>query len=175
MPEPDSLPAAGSAAPPKAQKSGWVLFAVLLGVYLLIKIQGWAFAYGARTLQRQLEELRPALSAMALSEQLKGTIRSYEEGVRQIRQRHLAGADLLKDFSRLPSSFVLDQVELRPDTLRISGNLLAGSRAPEAALVVWAGTLSEWGSRIRIRKIVPFPEEPGRWQFELQVESRGKR
>ena len=169
MPEPVTAPAPETAAPRRNRKS-WILPAVLLGIYLLIKVQGWIFASGARTLERQLEELRPVLSAMALSEQLKGTIKSYEEGARQIRQRHLPGELLLRDLSHLPASFVLDHVELRSEAVRISGSFLAGVRNPETALVLWAQTLRGLGSRVWIRKLVPLQANPGRWQFELQLE-----
>lgn len=159
--------------PERTRRSGWILPAILLGVYLLIKVQGWAFAYEAGILQRQLDELRPALSAMALAEQLKIALKAYEEGIRQIRRQHLPGPILLKDLTHLPASMVLERVELSPRTLRIRGTFLAGIRPPEKVLVPWAERLRSLGPALRIRKIAPSPEEPGRWQFELQVEDVG--
>lgn len=172
-------------------RPGWVLGGILLAVYLGIKLQGWGYARQAASLERQIEELRPGLSAIVLSEQLENTRRACEEiGVR-VRQLDLKTGRLVSELSELPASITLTKVELRsrlslpvPGTLsvpaegpgvrsqhgiRIQGTLLPGARDPETVLVQWAHTLREEGGRVFIQKLAPSFETPGLWEFDLEV------
>ena len=170
----------------------WVLPVLLLGIYFLIKLQGWGYARQVAQLTRQLEDLRPSLSAWVLSEQLEETRRACGEVAERVRQLDLHSSRLLEQMSQLPSAITLEK--LRVDTrlslpvsgtfavvkgeppirsaqsLRIIGSVQPGVRNPEEILVLWAETLSFPGSRVRILNLIPSLEAPGLWAFEVQME-----
>lgn len=149
---------------------GWALPAVLLAVYLLIKLQGWGYARGVHSLQQQLNELRPALSTKAFLEQCKATVRAYEEISHQIRRRDQAAGALLEILSMMPASVTLERLEGRsPGTIRLQGFVLAGQRPPESILVPWAERLAQAGDvRVRIRGLIPSVRGAGFWNFEVE-------
>lgn len=172
-------------------KPSGVLGGILLAVYIAIKLQGWGYARQAMSLQRQLEELRPGLSAIVLAEQLEKTRRACEEVASRTRQLGLKTSRLFTRLSNLPASITLTDLELRsrlslpvPGTFsisaggpgvrsahdtRIRGTLLPGARDPEGVLVRWAQTLRSNGGSVVIQKLAPSFETPGLWEFDLEI------
>lgn len=159
---------------PKAVRSRWFLPSLLLGVYLFLKLQGWLYARNAADLERQLEELRPALAARVQYEQLEKTRQACLQARDRVGQIHLDGEKLLVGLSaQMPASITLRQIQLRADEgLRITGTVLPGIRTPESVLVPWAQKLQALQPRIRVQELVPLSEIPGAWSFELQGEAR---
>ncbi len=154
----------------RVRLKGWFLPAVLLAVYLLIKLQGWGYARQVHSLQQQLDELRPALSTKVFLEQCKATVRAYEGIADQIRRRDQGGVALLEMISMAPPSVTLERLEAHTSgMIRLQGFLLAGQRPPESVLVPWAGRLAQGGEAgIRIRKLAPSVRGAGFWDFELE-------
>lgn len=174
------------------RRGGWVLPAVLLAIYLLIKLQGWGYARQSQELERDLNRLRPALSAMVLAQQLERTQQACAGITRQVRRLDLKNAALLEQLSRLPASITLTRLENRtrlkvplqevftaaqgrPEArlqagLRVQGTLRAGVRDPESVLVRWAGSLQGSGNGVKIRRLFPSPRDPDSWIFEMVLE-----
>ena len=172
-------------------RPSWILGGLLLLVYVVIKLIGWGYAWQAASLERQLKELRPGLSAIVLSEQLENTRRACQEITNRVRQLDLKTSRLVAQFSGLPASITVSKVELRsrltlpvPGTFsisvegpgvrsqhgtRIQGTLLPGVRDPETVLVQWAHALRQEGGRVVIQKLAPSFETPGLWEFDLEV------
>lgn len=188
--KPAAPPAASARRPPKP---GWILGGLLLAVYAGIKLLGWGCARQAMSLERQLEELRPALSAIVLAEQLENTRRACQEVASRTRQLDVKTSRLFAQLSSLPASITLTGLELHsrlslpvPGTFsvpaqgpgvrsahdtRIRGTLLPGVRDPETVLVRWAQTLQAEGSRVVIQKLAPSfePMDLGLWEFDLEI------
>lgn len=152
---------------------GWVLPALLLGIYAIIKLQGWAYARQAQQLQRQLDGLRPALSAKVAQEQAELLRDHYRQALEQLGQADVRGGWLLQEISKdLPVSVTLERIERSaPRSLRAQGTCVPGIRPPETVLVLWAQRLREAGLGVRIRRLVPSARWPGMWTFEVQVEN----
>lgn len=153
---------------------GWVLPAVLLvlGIYVIFKLQGWAYARQAQHLQRQLDGLRPALSAKVAQEQAELLRDRYRQALGQLGQADVRGGWLLQEISKnLPVSITLERIERRtPRSLRAQGTCVPGIRPPEAVLVLWAQKLRREGLHVRIHRLVPSARGSGMWTFEVQVE-----
>lgn len=150
-------------------RSRWFLPSILLGIYLFLKLQGWIYARGAADLERQLKEIRPALSAQVQREQLEKTRQACQQASEQVGQIHLDGAKLLQWFSEhLPASITVRRIHLRAGRgLVIEGILFPGVRSPESVIVPWAQKLQILQPNLRIREMAPFSEMPGAWSFEL--------
>jgi len=173
----------------RQRRSGWVLLVALLIPYLLIKLQAWSCANQAKQLEQELNRLRPALSAMVLSEQLKKTQSACAEITVQVRRMDLKNARLLEQLSHLPPSITLNRLENRARLkvplhqlfsgaaseaplqadLWMEGALLPGIRNPELVLVRWAQSLQVSGMEISIRRLAPSPRTPDIWLFELNL------
>lgn len=151
--------------------SPWFLPSLLLGIYLFLKLQGWIYARGGSDFKRQLDELRPALSAKVQQEQLEKSRQACLQASESLQKIHQDGARLLIWFSQhLPASVTLRRVELRADQgLRIQGTLLPGIRSAESVLVSWAQRIQPLQPGIRIQDLVPSSETPGAWSFELRA------
>ncbi len=148
----------------------WVLPSILLGIYLFLKLQGFLYARAAAGLERQLDELRPALSTKALYEQLDLTRQAYTQASEKIGRMDLKGDELLRWLSEhLPASMTLSRVRLNPDReLQMEGVLLPGVRDPEAVLVGWARQLQKIRPRVRVLSFSPSVELDGAWNFQLE-------
>lgn len=148
----------------------WLLPSLLLGVYLFLKLQGWIYARSAADLERQLDELRPALAVKALSEQLQKARPAYVEAVEKIQQMDLKGAEFLKQLSQdLPVSITLRHVQIRPDRgLSIDGVVLPSMRDPEGVVAGWAQTLRPVWPKIRVWNLRPSVGAPEKWEFHLE-------
>ncbi len=158
----------------KGKHSGWILPGILIGFYLVIKLQGWAAAQEVKSLERQLAEIRPGLSAIVLAEQLENTKRACEEVASRVRRLDLQNGQLLARIFGLPASITLSKVEMRSRlslrVTRIQGTLLPGAREPETVLVQWVEPLRRQGAKVVIQKLSLSFETPGVWEFDLEVE-----
>ncbi|GEM_PF-3329716 len=177
---------------PPAQKrpAGGVLLLLLLIPYLFLKFQALGYARETKRLEQELDKLRPALSAMVLSEQLKKTEQVCAEISAQVRRLDLRNGRLLDQLSRLPASITLDEVENRARLkvplgrlfstesqseaplqvdLWMQGRLLPGIRDPEGVLVRWAQSLQTEGTQVQIRRLTPSPGDQSVWLFELRL------
>jgi len=152
---------------------GWIVLGILLAIYLIVKFQTWLFVHQTRALERQLEALRPALSAIALSKQLNQTVQAYQQAVHQIRSHDAFGLAWIETLTRLPASITLDRVEVTRHGAYLVGSLTPGVRSPEAVLVRWVQTLMDLGTRATVSRLVPDEDEADRWLFEVQL-SRGR-
>ncbi len=165
------------------RRAGWVLPGILLAIYIFFKLQAWSYARQAAQLEKDLNHLRPTLSAIVLSGQLERALQACQEVSDQVRWLDLQNGRLLEQISKLPASITLDRLENRarlkgplwPEPhlqtgLRIQGTLAAGIRDPESVLVRWAQSLQSDGMNVRIPRLVPSPRDPTLWSFELYLE-----
>jgi len=157
--------------PPKKQRStGWTLVLILLGLYLLLKAQGWWYGFQVERLHRERAQLRPVLSEIVQAEQLRVTETAYAQAFQQIRQMALEGSAVLQDLSRhVPPSVTIEQVDAASG-LTIQGSVIPGIRTSEAALLPWAEKMRAARTAVRVRKLLPDSRTPGLWHFELKVE-----
>ena len=174
-----------------SRRSGWALPAVLLVIYLLIKLQAWGYARHAHELEAELNRLRPALSARVLAQQLERAQQACAEITQLVRRLDLKNGALLEQLSHLPPSITLTRLENRARLkiplqeiftapgqpaphlqagLRIQGTIQAGVRDPESVLVRWAESIQGWGNSVKIRKLSPSPRDPDFWTFEMVLE-----
>lgn len=158
-------------APTRKRPIGWILVGLLLGLYLIIKLQGWGYARHVRELESQLDQLRPALSAIVLYGQLKTVRQACLNLTQQVQTLDLKGAELVERLSRdVPPSITVEEIHLRsPDDLSIWGRVWPGVRPMEQVLVSWAGTFQTAGNRIRIRDLAPPADDPHAVQFLVEV------
>ena len=172
------------------RRSNWALPTLLLVVYFFLKLQAWGYATQAKQLEQEINRLRPALSAMVLSEQLTKTQETCEKLSQQVRGLDLKSGRLLEALSQLPPSIVLDRFQNRARLnvplhrifsgamaeaplqmdLWVEGRLFPGIRNPEQVLVRWAQFLQTAGAEAKIKRLTPSPKEAGAWIFELQLE-----
>lgn len=150
--------------------SRWFLPSILLGIYLFLKLQGWLYARGAADLERQLDEVRPALSTKALYEQLDLTHQIAVQAAQKVWGMDIRAERLLRWFSeQVPASITLRRVRVSAEGgLQIEGTLLPGTRDPEAVLVRWAQRLQQIQPRVRIWGFSPSMEREGVWNFQLE-------
>lgn len=152
---------------------GWIIAAILLGMYLVIKLQGWVYARQAQELERQLAQLRPALSAIVLHEQMTKIRQACLELSGEIRQMGFEAGPLLERLSRqVPASVTLDTLEVDfTGRLKVQGRVWVGIRPVEAVLVPWAERFRADGrSRVRIQRLAPAGGDRRILQFEMQME-----
>jgi Tfp pilus assembly protein PilN len=149
---------------------GWTLALVLLILYFFFKIQGWYYAFQVSRLSDKIIELRPSISAIIRSEQVKSTAAAYEKAFQQVRQESLEAVPFLKELSTdMPASVTLLSVDFDDEMgLVIEGTIIAGVRSPEEALLPWAARLQGPKMEVRIRRLFPEPQLPGVWRFELK-------
>ncbi len=155
----------------KRRPSGWVIGAILLVFYFVLKIQSWSIGMRVIKLEKELEGLRPAVSSMIQSERTEDLCGAYSQVFQQIRQRDLEGARLLTWFSQeLPPSVTIEKLEAHAAIgLRVRGNFIPGIRNPEATLVFWARKLGGAGYPVSIRELFPDSKVPGLWHFEMRT------
>lgn len=147
----------------------WVLPSILLGIYLFLKLQGFLYARAAAGLERQLDELRPALSTKALYEQLDLTRQVAVQAAEKIWATDIRGDRFLTWLSeRVPASITLRRVRMSAGSLQIEGTLLLEAGDPETMLVQWAETLQQLQPRVRIWGFSPSMEREGAWNFQLE-------
>lgn len=176
-------PAPPADLPVHKRRSSWVLPGVLLAVYIFFKLQAWSYTRQAAQLEKDLNQLRPTLSAIVLSGQLEHTLQACQEVSDQVRRLDLQNGRLLEQISKLPASITLDRLGTRarlkgplwPEPrlqvgLKVQGTLAAGIRDPESVLVRWAQSLQSDGMSVRIPRLVPSPRDPTLWFFELYLE-----
>ena len=174
------------------RRSSWALPAILLAIYIFIKLQAWGYTRQAAQLEKDLNQLRPTLSAIVLSGQLENTLQACQKVSGQVRRLDLQNGQLMEQISKLPASITLDRLENRarlkvplqgvfslevgrPEPrlqtgLRIHGTLASGIRDPESVLVRWAQSLQSDGVNVRIPRLVPSPQDRALWSFELYLE-----
>ena len=183
-------PLAAETAPKR--RARWVLPTLLLIGYFFLKLQAWNYVQQANQLERELNELRPALSAKILSSQLERTEKACRKISGQVRQLDLQNGQLLQQLSKLPASIALERLEnrtrlrvplrgafsvegARPEPylrsgLSIQGTLMPGSRDPESVLARWAQSLQSDGMTVQVRRLIPVPRNPAARSFELYLE-----
>ena len=150
---------------------GWTLSGILLVLYLIVKIQAWGYGFQVARLDRKLQQLRPALSAIILADQMKLSQEIYAKAFNQICQMDIEGNRLLQEISRqIPPSVTLEKLDLDPQMgLRIQGAVQSGGLSLEAVLLPWAKELQAHGELVQIRQLPPSPRDPGLWRFELKM------
>ena len=158
---------------PRRRRMGWVLPAFLLAVYLLLKLQGWGYARSAKNLERQLDEIRPSLAAIVLTEQLESSRQAYLKLSDQLQKSDLQGTRVLERLSALPASVTLERLEIhsRPNRrILLVGSFFPGPRNPEQLLVWWAQKVKSPTAAVSIRKLAPLSGSDGGWVFEVEVQ-----
>ena len=151
---------------------GWVLATVLLGLYLILKIQAWWYEAMASSLERRLSDLRPVLSAIILQGRLEDTLKASHQAFDQIRRLDLEGGRFLQELSKeVPASVTLSHLEINPRLgARLQGAVLPGIRPPEEVLLSW---IQRWqGTRrynVQVRELNPDRQDASLWHFELNL------
>ncbi|MDO8730623.1 MAG: hypothetical protein Q7J69_05550 [Candidatus Omnitrophota bacterium] len=186
----ETPPPVAPAAPKR--RSGWLLLVLLLLPYVFLKFQALSYARQAAQMEKELDQLRPALSARVLSEQLENTRRACQQVSDQVRRLDLRNGEFLEQLSNLPASITLERIESRaglkiplqgvfsvqanrPEprlqtSLKVQGVLSAGIRDPEWVLARWAQSLQGDGMNVHLRRLVPSAQGPALWSFELYLE-----
>jgi len=150
---------------------GWSLFGILLGLYFIVKILAWGYGFQVARLDRKLQHLRPALSAIILADQMKLSKEIYAKAFDQICQMDIEGNRLLQEISRqIPPLVTLEKLDLDPQMgLRIQGAVQPGGSSFEEVLLPWAKELQAHGETVQIRQLDPSPRNPALWRFELKM------
>ena len=157
--------------PSQKQPGNWTLPLFLLGVYLLIKIQGWNYGFRAADLEQQMQHLRPILSAIVLSEQMESTQAGLAQVCGKIEGLDLQGGQFLQRLSRaVPMEITLEKIEMDPDGLQIQGTLRPGARPAEETLALWAKQLGENGHPVQVQQLAPDPKTQEVWHFQLKTQ-----
>ena len=151
---------------------GWTIAWILLGLYLILKLQGWWFGFQAAALEKELKGLRPAISQIVLGEQLKTSCINCTQALDEIRATDLDGALRLEQLSKnLRPSVTLEELELHPMLgSRLWGVVLPGSRSPEKSIHPWASSLRRAQVDVEIRDLVLDKKVPRLWHFEVKAE-----
>ncbi|MBI3333030.1 MAG: hypothetical protein HYZ93_02940 [Candidatus Omnitrophica bacterium] len=154
---------------------GWTLVWILIGVYFLIKLQGWNYGMRVQGLERQMEGLRSGLSSIILYKQMESNYQICSQALGQIRGSDLGGGRLLEQLSReTPPSVTVERLALDArSALTIQGSLWAGIRDPEGPMVQWVSRLRAGGVPVRIRGLTLDAQRPEVWHFELVSEPGG--
>lgn len=143
---------------------------ILLGVYFLIKLQGWNYGFRAMNLEKQLEHLRPTLSAIVLSEQLESTRAGLTQVLDKIGGLGLQGGPFLQQLSKnLPAEITLEKMEVSAEGLQIHGTLRPGAHTAEETLALWAKQLEENWHSVQVQELVPDPKTQEVWHFQLKA------
>lgn len=148
----------------------WTLPAVLLGVYLFLKLQGWNYGFRAMGLERQMEQMRPALSAIVLSEEMERSRRGYLDLFGRIGGLDIQGSRLLQRLSRnQPVSVTVERVEAGPQEIRIQGVLKPGVLPPEEVLSRWDRRMGEAWRDVQVQDLAQEDPIEGIWRFRLKA------
>ncbi|MBI3318955.1 MAG: hypothetical protein HYZ90_07465 [Candidatus Omnitrophica bacterium] len=150
---------------------GWTIAGILLGLYFLLKLQGWWFGFQSGQLRRELENLRPTLTQIHLRHELEKTAQACSRAFDLIQQLDFQGSQLLTLLSKEVAPSVTLQ-ELRVDStgpLKVRGTLEAGIRSPEETLIFWARRIQPLWQSIRITRFSEDTQSPGLWRFDMEV------
>lgn len=156
---------------PKRGSPAWILTWLLIGLYFLLKLQGWWYASQAHPLEKQLNQLRPTLAKLIQYDHLENTRKACRQAFDDVRQMDLQGSQILERISRsLPPSITLNQMEVNPRIgMKVHGSLVTGIRSPEETLFVWLRKLQESDFSVQVKELMPDPQGPGLWRFELEA------
>ena len=156
----------------KRRSGGWLLGLLLLA-YFILKIQSFVYSRATHDLEKELNALRPALSAAALQEHLQSNREVYRNVFEQIRRKRVPAERLFSHFSEtLPVSVTIREYTFFSSSdLAISGDFYPGAREPEEALITWLQPFQMALMRIQIRSAYPISDGSGRWQFEIEVKN----
>lgn len=156
---------------PKRGSPGWVLTWILIGLYFLLKLQGWWYAAQVRQLERQLDRLRPTIARIIQYDHLEVTRQACLTAFDQVRRMDLGGGKILEQISRnLPASLTLTRMEVDPQWgIKASGSLVTGDRSPEETLFVWLYRLQKSDFSVRVKELMPDPQLAGFWRFEVEA------
>lgn len=167
----------------RKRRFGWLLLVLLLIPYVFLKFQALSYSRQVAQMEKELDQLRPALSARVLSEQMEDTRRAFQEVSDQVRRLDLRNGEFLEQLSKLPASITLERIESRahlkgplwPEPhlqtgLKIQGVLSPGIRDPESVLARWAQSLQGDGMNVHLRRLIPSAQDPALWSFELYLE-----
>ena len=149
---------------------GWTLALILVILYFGLKVQAWWYEFQSQVLGDQIIQMRPGLSAIIQSRQIKAAGKAYQEVFEQVRAAELDGTSFLQKISfEVPPSVIVLNLELRQlGEFAIEGVVMAGVRSPEEALLPWANRLQGKNFRVKIRKLFPDSQMQGLWRFELK-------
>ena len=143
-------------------------FTLLLVIYLVLKLQGWNYGFRAHRMEKDLEQLRPVLSQIILSEQLKSHRDQFQQLFSQIEQLDMKGGRLLTWFSNeLPAQVTLEKLQVEPGRLQIEGTLTPGIQDPEQFLDQWAQRLQADWPQVKVQSLVPDSQRSGGWRFQI--------
>ena len=155
--------------PSEKQPGNWTLPLVLLGIYLLLKLQGWNYGFRAADLERQLEQLRPTLSAIVLSEQLESAKAGLTQVCEKVGRLDIQGSQFLEQLSRtVPVEITLEKIEMGAQELQIHGVLKPGARPAEEVLALWMKQWKGNGHPVQVQELTPDRQTPEIWRFQLK-------
>ncbi len=148
----------------------WVLPAVLLGVYLFLKLQGWSYGFRANSLEQQLEQIRPVLSAIVLAEQMESVRRAYAELCDKAGRLDIKGSRFLQQLSRSqPAVVTIERIEVTPEEIQVHGILRSGIQSPEEILSRWNRRMGESWREVQVQGLAPDSQAEGAWRFQLKA------
>lgn len=148
----------------------WALPAVLLGVYLFLKLQGWNYGFRAKDLEQQLEQMRPVLSAIVLAEQLESTQKAYTELCEKAGRLDIKGSPFLQQLSRgLPAVVTIEKMEVGSAGVQIHGVLRQGIQSPEEILNLWDSRMGGSWRELQAQELAPDPQTERVWRFQLKA------
>lgn len=159
-------------SPVRRRPVGWVIAAVLFGIYVSLKLQSGWFSFQAHRLEQRLNTLRPELTSLVMYEQLKITHAACLQALGEARGSELTAQPFLQQLSEtLPPSITIERLELSQAMgLKVRGSCLPGIRPPEEPILGWAGRLRREGFEVQVKSLTPDPKVTGLWRFELKGE-----
>ena len=156
-------------SPPKP--AGWILPLVLLGIYLFLKLQGWNYEFRAMEMEKQLERLRPTLSAIVLSEQLEATKEELTQLLDKVENLALEPNPFLQQLSKnLPGEITLEKMEIGPEGIQVKGILRPEARSAGEVLALWTEKWEERWHPVQVQDLTQDLKTPEIWHFQLRTQ-----
>ncbi len=151
---------------------GWTIAGFLFILWFILQLWGWWYILRVHLLERRLEKVRPAISAIVLYKQIKESQQACVQAFEQIERLDLKGENLLSLLSeQIPPSVTIDKLEIHPLLgLQIRGSCMPGIRSPEAALARWVQSFQSAGYKVLLRDLRPDRDIPGLWRFDMKAE-----
>ena len=148
----------------------WVLPAILLGVYLVIKLQGWSYGFRAKDLEQQLEQIRPVLSAIILAEQLESTRKAYTELCDKAGRLDIKGSRFLQRLSQaVPAAVTIERMEIGSEEIQVHGFLRPGVQSPEEILNLWDRRMEGAWREVQVQRLAPDRPAGEIWSFQIKA------